>query len=543
MKNRTGRFWPQILIGTLMAAGLMAVPTSANAVGPFPDYTAPRTTAMTPCPAVAVVGFRGSGEAFDDGTLGLGGPISAMTTELRRQIPGVSIGTSAVSYPAVPWLISFTENSLWALYATAAYTAAAVTENVLGGQYADSVATGANDGSSDITHLAVRCPATKIVVSGYSQGGQALRAALRKLNNTAAAHVKAVVLFGDAGFIPQEPGVAVIGDPQRQGKGIGVVSLGNMPLGSRFAGRVLSDCKDTDPICQASYSNAYTIGVHLTYGSSSDSFLTANWLKNLLYPAVSSPQAPCETFVADTTIPDGTVLAAGSNVTKTWSLHNCGSTSWSGVQAVRVSGSAGPASFSVPALAAGATGPVSMQLAVPATPGSYRSTYQLSGSGGFSKGSFWIDFVVPSPAPAASNRQAITSYDQMRPGAPHHGYFATAWQPFVAASNTITWISATVGNPSATVGAPAQGSALTIRICTDPNCSVVVAEAHPQIINYGETGTDIGDIPVTPGATYYIVWYQPPALNGSSWVTYWWSGGSTISTSDLMQASVRGYNR
>src|ERR1700748_3108946 len=98
MKNRIDRFrfWPQILIGTLIAAGLMAVPTSANAVGPFPDYTTPRTTAMTPCPAVAVVGFRGSGEAFDDGTLGLGGPIGAMTTELRRQIPGVSIGTSAV---------------------------------------------------------------------------------------------------------------------------------------------------------------------------------------------------------------------------------------------------------------------------------------------------------------------------------------------------------------------------------------------------------------------------------------------------------------
>ena len=82
-----------------------------------------------------------------------------------------------------------------------------------------------------------------------------------------------------------------------------------------------------------------------------------------------------------------------------------------------------------------------------------------------------------------------------------------------------------------------------MRICTDPNCSVIVAEAHPQIVNYGETGTDVGDIAVTQGTTYYIVWYQPPALNGSTWVTYWWGGGNTISTSDLMQAAVRGYER
>jgi hypothetical protein len=98
-------------------------------------------------------------------------------------------------------------------------------------------------------------------------------------------------------------------------------------------------------------------------------------------------------------------------------------------------------------------------------------------------------------------------------------------------------------SPVDNVRSPEAGWALTIRICTDPNCSVIVAEAHPQIVNYGETGMDVGDIAVTRGATYYIVWYQPPALNGSTWVTYWWGGGSTISTSDLMQAAVRGYER
>jgi hypothetical protein len=64
-----------------------------------------------------------------------------------------------------------------------------------------------------------------------------------------------------------------------------------------------------------------------------------------------------------------------------------------------------------------------------------------------------------------------------------------------------------------------------------------------QPTNYGETGADIGDVAVTPGAHYYIVWYQPSSINGATWVTYWWAGGSTVTTSDQMQAVARGYNR
>jgi hypothetical protein len=146
------------------------------------------------------------------------------------------------------------------------------------------------------------------------------------------------------------------------------------------------------------------------------------------------------------------------------------------------------------------------------------------------------------PVPPVRNRQAITSYDEMRGGAPYHGYFATAYQAFTAASNTITRLSATVGSPGAASGA-VTGQSLLLRLCTDPNCAGVVAQAQPQILNYGETAADIGDVAVTPGATYYLVWYQPAALNGYTWVTYWWSGGPTISSSDQMQGAVRGYNR
>jgi RHS repeat-associated protein len=146
---------------------------------------------------------------------------------------------------------------------------------------------------------------------------------------------------------------------------------------------------------------------------------------------------------------------------------------------------------------------------------------------------------VASLVAAADDRTAVTSYDRMQPGAPHHSYFTSAWQSFVAQSDTITSLGVTVGTPNYRP----DGHTVMIRLCADPSCRSVLAEARPQIINYGNTSADIGDVGVTPGSTYYIVWYQPAAWNGQSWVTYWWAGGSTITQSDQLQAIVRGYNR
>ena len=45
---------------------------------------------------------------------------------------------------------------------------------------------------------ASRCPSTKIVVSGYSQGAQLVHTATQRLSAVTAARVTAVVTFGDA---------------------------------------------------------------------------------------------------------------------------------------------------------------------------------------------------------------------------------------------------------------------------------------------------------------------------------------------------------
>lgn len=153
---------------------------------------------------------------------------------------------------------------------------------------------------------------------------------------------------------------------------------------------------------------------------------------------------------------------------------------------------------------------------------------------------------APEPPPPAS-RFGITSYDRMSPGAPHNGYFIAAWQDFVARSDTLTYVAATVGNPRLEAGRATEYQ-LRMRICTrepdasDGNCPAL-RDAAPRIINYGETGQDIGDLPVTRGGRYWLVWYQPPAVAGTTWNTYWWEGGSTVTRSEQMKAVVRGYDR
>jgi hypothetical protein len=152
-----------------------------------------------------------------------------------------------------------------------------------------------------------------------------------------------------------------------------------------------------------------------------------------------------------------------------------------------------------------------------------------------------------TPTSPPVNRQAVTSYNQMRGGAPYNGYFNNAWQPFTAQSNTITYLGATVGTPALASGGTVPYD-LTLRLCSgqppaDGSCPGQLAQATPQIVNYGNTAADIGGVAVKPGQTYWVEWLQPAAAGGSTWVTYWWAGGSAIGASDQMQAIVQGYNR
>ncbi|KAI0999495.1 hypothetical protein K3495_g8701 [Podosphaera aphanis] len=86
---------------------------------------------------------------------------------------------------------------------------------------------------------AIKCPKTKIILGGYSQGAQLAHNAALKFSETVMARVSAVVLFGDP-FYP--------------------ISVGNVP-----SSQVLNICHKTDIICKGKGG----ISDHLTYGNDS----------------------------------------------------------------------------------------------------------------------------------------------------------------------------------------------------------------------------------------------------------------------------------
>ncbi len=102
--------------------------------------------------------------------------------------------------------------------------------------------------------------------------------------------------------------------------------------------------------------------------------------------------APCvykANYVADVTIPDNTVMAPGSQFTKTWRVLNSGTCPWgpgTGLQNMQfISGDPLGAPNMVPIaanIAAGTQGEISINMVAPAQPGTYRSNWKLRADDG-----------------------------------------------------------------------------------------------------------------------------------------------------------------
>jgi hypothetical protein len=102
-------------------------------------------------------------------------------------------------------------------------------------------------------------------------------------------------------------------------------------------------------------------------------------------PQSSTACRPAGKYVADVTIPDGSLLNAGKSFTKIWRVRNSGDCAWSeGVQLVYDRGSQvnGPSIVSVPAIAPGKTIDIRIDLRAPAEPGSYTGRWKLVASDG-----------------------------------------------------------------------------------------------------------------------------------------------------------------
>jgi hypothetical protein len=110
-------------------------------------------------------------------------------------------------------------------------------------------------------------------------------------------------------------------------------------------------------------------------------------------------------FVADVTIPDGTIFNGGTAFTKTWRLRNVGTCTWTTAYALVFSSGeqmGGPSSVNLPYdVAPGQTVDLSVNLVAPVNPANYRGFWKLMNTSGgqFGIGSsatiaFWVDIRV-----------------------------------------------------------------------------------------------------------------------------------------------------
>lgn len=129
-------------------------------------------------------------------------------------------------------------------------------------------------------------------------------------------------------------------------------------------------------------------------------------------PPTATPSIPCNAaaFVADVTVPDGTVFQPGAYFTKTWRLQNTGSCTWTtAYDIVLISGDllGAPSEVAMPAnVAPGQVVDVSVGMTAPGRDGSYRGNWRLRDAGnvvfgvGQSSGSFYVDIQVSTPQPS-----------------------------------------------------------------------------------------------------------------------------------------------
>ncbi|KAK0109467.1 separase/separin, variant 2 [Cadophora gregata] len=142
---------------------------AAAAAGPINEYGLDG-----PCKAVTVLFAKGTGE---NGNMGDGSsPGPAWAAAIRA-----SLGTDRVAVQGI------------------AYDAS-VLGYLLGGS-----PSGSTTYLNTINQASTKCPSTKIVIGGYSQGAQILHNAAEKLTAAVTAKIAAAVLFGDPDY-PDTPG-------------------------------------------------------------------------------------------------------------------------------------------------------------------------------------------------------------------------------------------------------------------------------------------------------------------------------------------------
>ena len=200
---------------------------------------APTAAAAPRCPDIEIVFARGTDEPAGIGRVG-----QALVDELRPMVGKKSIGTYAVQYPANYDFLQ--------------------------------AAAGATDASKHVQDTAAKCPATKIVMGGYSQGAAVIdvvaTSPIAGLGYTAPL---------PAAVVPRVAAIVVFGNPSaRLGQPLTVMS-------PDFGARTADLCNINDPIC----STGRDFDAHVHYPESGLVKLAAKWVASHVQQKDSSAGA------------------------------------------------------------------------------------------------------------------------------------------------------------------------------------------------------------------------------------------------------------
>ena len=192
------------------AFGAFAV--GAVAAGSIVGPTATANAADDSCAAVEVVFARGTFEAPGVGATG-----QAFVDALTARLPGKSVDVYGVNYPAS---LDF-------------------------GRAVDGVV----DASNEIQSVATQCPATKIVLGGYSQG-----AAVAGYTTSSAVPAGFTLPAGLTGPMPASvashvAAVAMFGTPDDWFLGLVDRSAPPIAVGDQYTAKTIQLCATGDPVC------------------------------------------------------------------------------------------------------------------------------------------------------------------------------------------------------------------------------------------------------------------------------------------------------
>ncbi|HEX2301737.1 MAG TPA: cutinase family protein [Pseudonocardiaceae bacterium] len=245
---------------------------------------APGTGQADTCPDIAFLGARGSGEAP-----GLGTTVQDTADRYKNAVgPAVTVETRPVSYPAVAVFDLEVLKRLQRAVADAGrwrwrtgladqrplpgLNQARSTEWLLSSRtkYDHSVVAGTKNIRAQMSSLGSRCPATRFVLAGYSQGAQVVTRFLEGIDaanpadRALAERIIGIALFGSPMFAQYDPPVQV--NRSRQGpapysflrQGV-YQTLNDLPIGEPsvlshrpWVTKTHSYCLQRDVVCQSS---------------------------------------------------------------------------------------------------------------------------------------------------------------------------------------------------------------------------------------------------------------------------------------------------